>query len=157
MPSTHIDKVFTRKLKSNPSSSGLLLYLNKTIKKIKNTSSTGPDNICNLHLKHLGPQGVRALTDICNYSYSHCIIPAIWKCGKIITILKPNKNPTQPSSYRPITLLCTPSKILERLVLNLISPHIPLAQSQHGFRSLHSTSTLLTNLTQQISCSAWVQ
>ena len=40
---------------------------------------------------------------------------------------------------------------MERLVLNLISPHIPLAQSQHGFRPLHSTSTLLTNLTQQIT------
>ena len=123
----------------------------KSIKKAKNTTSSGPDNICNLHLKHLGPQGVKALTNICNYSYSHCIIPTIWKRGKIITLLKPNKDPTQPSSYRPVTLLCTPSKILEHLILNLISPHIPLAQSQHGFRPLHSTSTLLTNLTQQIS------
>ena len=121
------------------------------IKKIKNSTSTGPDNICNLHLKHLGPQGIQALTNICNYSYSHCIIPSLWKKGKIITILKPNKDPTKPSSYRPITLLCTPSKIMELLVLNLISPYIPLAQSQHGFRPLHSTSTLLTNLTQQIT------
>ena len=119
------------------------------IKKTKNSSSTGPDNISNIHLKHLGPHGIQALTDISNYTYAHCSIPNIWKHGTIITILKPNKDPTQPSSYRPITLLCTTSKITERLILNKITPHIPLDQSQHGFRALHSTSTLLTNLTQR--------
>ena len=118
------------------------------IKRIKNSNSTGLDNISNQHLKHLGPQGIQALTNISNYSYAHCKIPTIWKHGTIITILKPKKDPTQPSSYRPITLLCTPSKITERLILDKITPHIPLAQSQHGFRALHSTSTLLTNLTQ---------
>ncbi|MEL7520422.1 MAG: reverse transcriptase family protein, partial [Cyanobacteria bacterium J06553_1] len=119
------------------------------IKKIKNSSSTGPDDISNIHLKHLGPHGIQALTDISNYTYAHCRIPNIWKHGTIITILKPNKDPTQPSSYNSITLLCTTSKITERLILNKITPHIPLDKSQHGFRALHSTSTLLTNLTQR--------
>ena len=36
------------------------------------------------------------------------------------------------------------SKILERLVLDNISIHIPLSTTQHGFRPKHSTSTLLT-------------
>ena len=121
------------------------------IKKAKNSTSTGPDGISNLHLKHLGPHGIQALTNIANFSYAHCRIPTIWKRGTIITILKPNKDPTIPSSYRPITLLSTPSKITERLILNKITPHVPLAPSQHGFRTLHSTSTLLTNLTQHAS------
>ena len=56
----------------------------------------------------------------------------------------------QPASYRPISLLPNPSKILERLVLNVINPSIPLSPTQHGFRSQHSTTTLLTNLTQTI-------
>ena len=42
-------------------------------------------------------------------------------------------------------------KILERLVLNKINPNILLSRSQHGFRPHHCTSTLLTNLTQNIT------
>ena len=69
---------------------------------------------------------------------------------QIIPILKPIKSPTEIVSYRPISLLCNPSKILERLVLYNITVHINLSPSQHGFRSQYSTSTLLTNLTQTI-------
>lgn len=118
------------------------------IKRTKNSRAAGPDDITNLHLKHLGPHGVQALTNISNYSYQHCKIPTIWKKGKIITILKPKKDPTQAASYRPITLLCTPSKIIERHILHNINPHILLSPTQHGFRPNHSTNTLLTNLTQ---------
>ena len=62
------------------------------------------------------PLGTRTPTDIFNHSILHNTIPNIWKIGKIITILKPNKSPTEPASYRPISLLCNPLKILERLV-----------------------------------------
>ena len=120
------------------------------INNIKNSPATGPDSIINFHLKHLGPQGIQALTNISNYTYVHCLIPNIWKQGRIITILKPNKDPTTPSSYRPITLLCTPSKITDRLILNIIHPDVPLSPTQHGFRPLHSANSLLTNLTQHV-------
>ena len=65
-------------------------------------------------------------------------------------ILKPHKSTTEPASYRPIPLPLTPSKIRERLFLNKIYKHIPLDNSQHGFRLLHSTITLLTIMTQHI-------
>ena len=120
------------------------------IRKTKNTSATSPDGISYLHLKHLCPHGIKALADIFNLSLTTNSIPNIWKLAKIIPILKPNKSPTEPASYRPISLLCNPSKMLERLVLNNITPHIKLSPSQYGFRSQHSTSTLLTNLTQTI-------
>ena len=120
------------------------------INNIRNTPSTGPDNISNMHLKHLGTHGIQALTNISNYSHAHCKIPSIWKRGTIITILKPQKDPTLATSYRPITLLCTPSKITERLTLDIAEKHIELSHTQHGFRPLHSTNTLLTNLTQNV-------
>ena len=44
------------------------------INNIKNSPATGPDSIYNLHLKHLGPQGILALTNISNYTYAHCLI-----------------------------------------------------------------------------------
>ena len=72
------------------------------------------------------------------------------KKGKIISILKPSKFPTEPSSYRPISLLYNHIKILERLIRNTITPHIPLSPTQHGFSALHSTTTLLATLTQNM-------
>ena len=42
--------------------------------------------------------------------------------------------PTLVTSYRPITLLSTAFKVIERLILNLITPHIPLSPTQHGFQ-----------------------
>ena len=103
------------------------------INNIKNSPATGPDSIRNSHLKHLGPQGIQALTNISNYTYAHCLMSNISKQGRIITILKPNKDPTTPSSYRPLILRCTPSKITECLILNIIQPDVNLAQTQHGF------------------------
>ena len=119
-----------------------------TIEATSSTSSTGPDGISYRHLKQLGPVAIRALTSIFNHSVINNSIPNLWKTAKIIPILKPNKTPTEPASYRPISLLCNPIKILERLILTNITPHIPLSPSQHGFRALHSTTTLLTSLTQ---------
>ena len=113
---------------------------------IKNSPATGPDSISNFHLKHLGPQRIQALTNNSNYTYTDCLILKIWKQGRIITILKLNKDPITPSSYRPITLLCKPSKITECLILNIIHPDVPLAPTKHGFQPLHSINTLLTNL-----------
>ena len=120
------------------------------IKNLKHSSACGPDNISNMHLIHLGPQGIQALTNLANYSISHNTLPGIWKHGIIITIPKPGKDLTQPSSHRPITLLSTLYKVTERLILTLTTPHIPSTSSQHGYKALHSTNTLLTGLTERI-------
>lgn len=120
------------------------------IKSLKNSKATGPDNISNLHLKHLGPIAIAKLTDIFNYSWLHNDIPPAWKLAHIVPILKPNKPPTDPSSYRPISLLSTISKTFEKLLLKRISPQAPISQHQHGFRQHHSTTTLLTSLSHDI-------
>ena len=77
-------------------------------------------------------------------------IPNIWKLNKVVSILKPTKSPTEPSSYRQISLHCNPLKILERLILNAIILEIPLSPTYHGFRVKHSTTALFTTLTQHI-------
>ena len=40
------------------------------INNIKNSPATLPDSISNFHLKHLGPLGIQALTNISNYTYA---------------------------------------------------------------------------------------
>src|SRR5215470_12727900 len=76
--------------------------------------------------------------------------PPNWKLAHIIPILKPNKNPTDPTSYRPISLLSTISKLFEKLILNRIQQYLPVSPTQHGFKKQYSTTTLLTDLTQHI-------
>jgi hypothetical protein len=43
--------------------------------------------------------------------------PAQWKVAQIILILKPGKPPNELTSYQPISLLPTVSKVLEKLLL----------------------------------------
>ena len=42
--------------------------------------------------------------------------PKIWRNATVITIPKLNKPTDDPKNYRPIELLCTPFKLLERLL-----------------------------------------
>ena len=79
------------------------------------------------------------------------IIPNIWKIGKIITLLKPNRNHTEAASYWHFTLLSTPSKVVERLILKITTPHIPMSPTKHGYKPNHSVKTLLSNLTLRIN------
>ena len=111
---------------------------------------TGLDKISNIHLKHLGHNAILAITQVFNHSWLYNSIPAIWKQTHVIPLLKPNKPPTHPSSFRPISLLCTLSKLLERLICTRIKPQLPTSHTQHGFKKEHYTTTLLKNLIQNI-------
>ena len=140
-------------LKSDPSATAPFTVQQtvKVIQKLSNTSSHGPDLVTNHHLKHLGPKALELLTKTFNLSWQRNIIPSIWKKSIIIPILKPNKPPEDPASYRPISLLSCPSKVLERLILNKIQHAIQPANHQHGYRKGHSTSTHLITLTDFIA------
>merc|ERR1711888_117278 len=109
----------------------------------------GPDNLNILH--RLGPFGINYLTAIFNLSLSGASIPAIWKSASIIAITKPGKSPSLGPSYRPISILCPAAKVLGRLLLPHLAASLPLADSQHGFRPLRTTSSALLPLGQTIA------
>ena len=115
------------------------------IKKARPSKALGPDKISTLHLKHLGPLGVRYLTDLFNISAKTSQIPAIWKTSTIIPLLKPNKPADTSTSYRPVSLLCPSIKIFERLLLPTLTQHLPVPDIQHGFRKNHSTVSALSD------------
>ncbi len=72
----------------------------------------------------------------------------------IVPILKPDKNPAEASSYRPISLLSSISKLFEKVILNRMMAHINensiLANEQFGFRHGHSTTQQLLRVTNLI-------
>ena len=65
-------------------------------------------------------------------------------------IPKPGKDSSQDTSYRPISLLCPAAKVLEPLILPSINKFLSTAKDQHGFRSRHSTTSALLQLTTDI-------
>jgi hypothetical protein len=46
--------------------------------------------------------------------------PPVWKYVRVSPILKPGKDPTQPSSYRPISLLDTVGRLFEKILLTRV-------------------------------------
>ena len=86
------------------------------------------------------------LTDIYNISVKTSIIPNIWKKSHIVPLPKPGKDSSVGKNWRPISLLCCPAKVLERLLLPHIDQAIRLQPTQHGFRKRHSTCTGILSL-----------
>jgi hypothetical protein len=80
--------------------------------------------------------------------------PVKWKNAKVVPILKPDKNPSDASSYRPISLLSSISKLFEKIILTRMMLHINensiFADEQFGFRHGHSTTHQLLRVTNLI-------
>ena len=79
----------------------------------------------------------------------------MWKHAKVISLLKPGKDPALPSSYRPISLLDTIGKLFEKIllhkILNVVSKRGLMRDEQFGFRPRHSTSLQLAHLVERIN------
>lgn len=81
-------------------------------------SSPGIDGIPYSFLKKCSKSSRLFFLDLLNEIYDSGCIPEPWKHQIIIPILKPRKDPSDPSSYRPIALSSVLSKILEHLIKN---------------------------------------
>lgn len=122
----------------------------KAIQGMSNKKSTGVDNISILMIKMAVPTIVPSLTHICNRSLSERTFPTKWKRSKIIPIHK-SGNKKSANNYRPISILPSVSKILERLVQVQLTDYLKfnniLSEAQSGFRKNHSTISALLKVT----------
>jgi hypothetical protein len=80
--------------------------------------------------------------------YNECLrtgrFPENWKLAKILPIANPGKEDTlDPSKYRPISLLNTEGKVLEKLLIKRIMHHLYktefLNDKQYGLAPQKST------------------
>ena len=152
--SSRQSRIITRNIKKNKLDDEVIFSYqdtDKAIKSCKASKAAGPDNISNLHLKHLGPNGIAFLTNIFNISTRTSTIPDIWKKSVVIPLLKPNKPSNVSDSYRPVSLLCPAIKILERLLLPTLTEKLEVPVFQHGFRKSHSTVTALNEFNTQVA------
>ena len=147
-------RIVSREIKRKSLMSAVTFTTDQVIKGISNCSNTkafGPDKLSIFHLKNLGPKAIEYLTAIINDSVTSCRIPAIWKSSIVIPIPKPGKDSSLGTSYRPISLLCPAAKVMEALILTTVNTHLLPASDQHGFRTGHSTTSALLQLTSDVT------
>ena len=126
--------------------------LNTRIKSLKNGKAIGLDNISVEEIKHFGLKARKWLLQFFNNFLFQQKIPRIWRRTKVVALLKPGKNCSEPKSYRPISLLSHLYKLLERLLLKRIAPIIKthLMEEQDSFCPGKLIIGQLLNLTQHI-------
>jgi len=84
----------------------------------------------------------KGLTRILEKCMKESTFPDCWKTADVVVIRKgTDKDPSLPGSYRPVSLLPTISKVLERLVVERIEEETEgkMCEDQHGFTSRKST------------------
>ena len=111
----------------------------------------GFDDIDAYILKMVKSELTPAITHIVNMSIRSSVFPSIWKYSKVIPLLKPGgEDQLNPKSYRPVALLPVVSKVLERVVFLQIVEYMDknglFHPNHHGFRSLHSTTTVMVQM-----------
>ena len=118
----------------------------KVVRKLKNSSSPGPDGLNVFFLKMVLAVIVNPLCTMFNVSLNHGTLPSDWKTAYIIPIFKKG-DAQKASQYRPISLTSVICKILERVVreklLDYVMKNNIVPKEQHGFIPKKSTVTNL--------------
>ncbi|KAL9707286.1 hypothetical protein quinque_010804 [Culex quinquefasciatus] len=126
----------------------------RIIKSLKAKKAPGEDKIRNTLLKRLPRKGLVMLTLIVNACLRTSYFPSSWKHAIVTAIPKPGKDITNPTNYRPISLLPVMSKILERVMLirieSLVEQRNIVPPQQFGFKRGHSTNHQLARLTRNV-------
>jgi hypothetical protein len=114
------------------------------IKSLKKSKAPGMDRIHNVLIKQLPWKAIVYLNFIIMCCLKLSYFPTNWKTAKVIPLAKPGKDPHLLSSYRPISLLNSLSKILEKIILtrikNHLSAHDIIPPEQYGFQNQKSTT-----------------
>lgn len=117
------------------------------------SDACGGDGLTSGMLRDCCPYILPHLTNIINSCILDNVFPDSWKIAEVCPIPKIN-NPTSYEQLRPISILPVLSKVLERILLNQLKSFIEcravLPENQSGFRSNHSCTTTLADVTDDI-------
>lgn len=120
-----------------------------TLKALKQGKAAGPDSINNRLLKELSQPLSVPLTDLFNYTLAIGKIPSMWKQANVTPVFKKD-DPSEVSNYRPISLLSTIGKVLEKIihkhVFNYFRDHNIITALQSGFVPGDSTVNQLVDI-----------
>lgn len=117
--------------------------LHSATMRMKNKKAPGPDGIPAEVLKIVARKNPRVLTEVLNNCINQRKFPTPWKKARLVLTRKGNKPLEDPSSYRPLCMINTLGKLLEKILDNRIRKHLEdhdaLDTNQYGFRKHRST------------------
>lgn len=125
------------------------------IKNLNPRKAPGPDGITNRVFKLLPASLIMLMTAIFNCAMTHNLFPQEWKEATVIGIPKPGKQRSNPTSYRPISLLNVFGKIYERLIYKRLKDYADtkrlIPDFQFGFRTHHSCVQQVHRIVENVS------
>lgn len=111
--------------------------------KLKPRKTPGPDGVPSEVIKEIAHKRPELLLNMFNRCLTEGQFPKIWKVQQLVLISKGKGDPDLPSAYRPLCMLDTAGKLLERLLKPRLNEAINatggLSDRQHGFRPGRST------------------
>ena len=152
------DENFTKVHESTDSDSYDILReeVAAAVRDLKKGKSAGIDNIPGELVQAGGDDMIDLLHKICNKIWTTGEWPKGWTQSLIITLPKKG-NLQQCQNYRTISLICHPSKVMLRIILNRLRPQAEkiIAEEQAGFRAGRSTTEQIFNL--RIICEKYME
>lgn len=103
--------------------------------------AAGCDEINPSLLKYCATSLTDPIAHLLSLSLSTGVIPQEWKVHKITPVPKKGDK-SNPSNYRPISLLCIISKVMESIVFKVMAPFLRPQVSKHQFGFLKNRSCL---------------
>ena len=127
----------------------------KIVRCLKPSRSSGHDEISVNLLKKIILQLTKPLTYIFNISLSSGKCPNSLKIAKVVPVFKRKDDASLLTNYRPISLLPSISKILEKIIHKRLYIFLQvnglLIPNQFGFRKGHSTDLAIIQLLDKIT------
>ena len=118
----------------------------KLLSKLNPSKSSGPDGIAGRVLRELACELAPALTALFTQTLQQGTVPREWREAIISPIFKKG-DVHNPANYRPVSLTCIVSKVMEHILckhmLDHLEHHGALTALQHGFRRGRSCETQL--------------
>jgi hypothetical protein len=125
--------------------------IKREIKNLEIGKSTGLDKISTKLVKQADETIFESLVYIFNLSLETGIFPDDWKHAKVTPIYKTDDK-MLCENYRPISVISSIAKILEKLVSKQLNTFLNyndiIVNNQSGFRRYHSTETSLLQSTE---------
>ena len=124
------------------------------VNSLKAGKSPGYDGVNNDIIKQVISAIIQPLIHVFNSSMLNGIVPENMKIAKVVPVFKKG-DPQSFSNYRPISLLTSFSKILEKVIyvrtLEFFNKSKIFSNFQFGFREKHTTSHALLHFIDKIS------
>ncbi|XP_037577007.1 uncharacterized protein LOC119459265 [Dermacentor silvarum] len=116
----------------------------------KRRSAPGSDGITYQMLRNFDSGQLQLLLDAFNEVWRTGTIPSEWSEAVVVPLLKAGKPPSNPASYRPVSLTSAAGKVLEAMALRrlewIAEALDTFAAEQSGFRRFRATADSLADV-----------